>query len=131
MPDLTALTTKALQLEALRSVRTEASKSFKSLQKQKDLMSKLLRSLHPSHSRSSNVFLDSNRELSLNDSMTGNNGHMLQYQNGQSPAESTIRRYTSNSGSSFNDKNEMKIATRLCEKTGQQHPYDKETNYIS
>ena len=131
MPDLTTLTTKALQLEALRSVRTEASKSFKSLSKQKDLMSKLLRSLHPSHSRSSNMFFGSNREHPLDDSRTEDNGQMLQYQNGQSPAESTIRRYSSNMANNFDDKNEAKVPTKLCEKTGLQHPYDKETNYIS
>ena len=58
MLDLTTLTTKALQLEVLRTVRSEATKSFESLLKQKGSMAKLLRNLQPSHNRGFNMNLN-------------------------------------------------------------------------
>jgi hypothetical protein len=43
MPDITTLTTKALQLDALRSIRAYASKSYESLKKQKEKMKRMTR----------------------------------------------------------------------------------------
>ena len=72
MPDLTTLTTNKLQLEALRTVRSKATKSFKSLLKQKDLMAILLRNLQPSQNRGFNMNLNfynpSNRKVEQNGS---------------------------------------------------------------
>ena len=46
MPDLTTLTTKALQLAKLRTVRSQAATHYKELKKQKDQMTALLRSMN-------------------------------------------------------------------------------------
>ena len=48
MPDLSTLTTKALQIDALRYVRTQAATSFRVLEKEKEKMQNLLRSMTPS-----------------------------------------------------------------------------------
>ena len=77
------------------------------------------------------MFLDFNREPVLVDLMAWNNKQMLQYQQGQSPAESTIRRYSSNPGNNFSDTSGIKLVTKLCEKIGQHYPYDKENDYLS
>jgi hypothetical protein len=45
MPDLTTLTTKALQLDALRSIRACASKSFEALRKQKEKMKRMMQGM--------------------------------------------------------------------------------------
>ena len=62
IPGLIKLTTKTLQLEAPYTVRSKASKSFKSIIEQKDLMSKLLRTLQ--QNMGLNMLLNSNWHLS-------------------------------------------------------------------
>ena len=126
MPDLTTLTTKALQLGALRDVRNQATKSFKNLAKQKDLMTKMFNSLQSSHTRGSMNF-QSGVNFPHNSTDYGSN---LQYQQSQSSAESTIRRYNDDRVPN-QYRSGSKVETRLCQSTGKQHPYDRENNYIS
>ena len=47
MPKLTTLTSKAIQLEALRTVRSQDSTKYKELKKQQAQMAVLLRSMNP------------------------------------------------------------------------------------
>ena len=51
MPDLTALKTKARQLAALRTVRHQASVSYKQIEKDTETMTSLLRTLNPSQNQ--------------------------------------------------------------------------------
>ena len=51
MPNLTTLTTNALHMEALRTVRRHASKQFKNLLKKKEQMTVILRGLNNSTHR--------------------------------------------------------------------------------
>ena len=64
MPNLTALTTKTLQLESLFSVRHHASKFFNELVKQKDQMTVLIRSINPSYNKSSSLLISTVNETS-------------------------------------------------------------------
>ena len=127
MPDLTTLTSKALQLEALRSVRNQATKSFKVLKKQKDLMSKMLRSLQTGN-RGENLFLQSDRNVPHNSIEYGSS---LQFQQSQSSAEFTMSKYDNGKQQYQGRNNGTKVETRLCRDTGLQHPYDKENDYLS
>ena len=51
MPDLTTLTTKSLQLQALRTVKTQACKSFSELSKEKEKITNLIRNLDTTQNR--------------------------------------------------------------------------------
>ena len=51
MPELTTLTSNALQLEALRTVSSQDFTKYKELEKQKAQMTDLLRSMHTSQQR--------------------------------------------------------------------------------
>ena len=51
MPDLTTLKTKACQLAALRTVRYQASVSYKQIEKDTETMTTLLRTLNPSQNQ--------------------------------------------------------------------------------
>ena len=51
MPDLSTLTTKSHQLDALRTVRTQVSLSHRELEKEKTKMTVLLRSLNITQNR--------------------------------------------------------------------------------
>ena len=46
MPDLSKLVTKAMQIDALHTVRTQASARYRDLKKEKEKMTVLLRSLN-------------------------------------------------------------------------------------
>ena len=59
MPDLTSLPTKALQIEALRKVRSQAAISYKSTKKAEKTISTLLRSMHISQHRGLNLYTES------------------------------------------------------------------------
>ena len=71
MPNLTTLTTKALQLDALRYVHHHASNCFNDLVKQKGQMTALLRSMNPSHNRSSSLNMSAINENSREDTSHG------------------------------------------------------------
>ena len=42
-----------------------------------------------------------------------------------------MSRYNNNTGTNFNNQNSIKVETRLCTQTGQQHLYDKQNDYLS
>jgi len=127
MPNLTTLTTKALQLDALRYMRHHASKCFNELVKQKDQMTALFRSINPSHNRGSSLNMSAISENSGEDTTHGE----LYFQQGPSLAESTMQRYNGNNGSSNSTSVNNQVATRKHPTTGLQHPYDQERDYLS
>ena len=53
MPDLTTLTTKALQINTLREIWTHASKRYARIKKQKEKMTVIIRSLNQNTSSQS------------------------------------------------------------------------------
>ena len=62
----------------------------------------------------------------------GNNGSAYQYQQGKSPAETTMSRYNDNGNGNCNvSQNSTNMETRLCKETGVQHPYNKLRDYLS
>ena len=124
MPELTTLSTKALQIEALRLVRTCAVASYQSMLKQEDKISSLIRSLHSNNSRGtqSRQFGSSNV---INSGIPAH-GHSL-FQQGPSLAEQTLSKY--NGGS--NNLPQPNIETRIHPKTGLPHPYTPSTGYLS
>ena len=92
MPDLTKLSNKALQLNALRDIRSCAATSFKILDKQKNALKALLHGMQPSRNRGMSLGIqsaaehDNNSELnSLNNynsrhvNFEGNNGSNFAY----------------------------------------------------
>ena len=91
MPDLTTLTSKALQLNALRDIRQFASSSYKILNKSKDVLKELLREMQPSRNRGMNLEIQSQQDTQRN------NGSSYSYQQSNSVAEQTIRQYTQGS----------------------------------
>ena len=96
-------------------------------------MTKLLRNLH------STDRVNSSNDKSESHFRSNSNVHglSLQFNQSQSSAESTMSRYQGNTmpaqGILDNTKQHSvsKVETRLCESTGQQHPYDRENNYLS
>ena len=66
IPDLTTLRTKSFQLYALCTIRGHATKSYKIIVKQKDLISKLLRSVQIRHNHGQNTVLTSDPASSHN-----------------------------------------------------------------
>ena len=81
IPDLTTLTTKSSQLDALRSIRFYASKSFEILNKQKEKMEKIIQGMHRGHQY--------NCQCSKYSSNTNGQSY---FQSSPSLAESTITR---------------------------------------
>ena len=88
MPNLTTLTTKALQLNALRDIRQFASSSYKILNKRKDVLKELLRETQPSRNRGMNLEIQGQLDTQ------GTNGSSYSYQQSGSVAEQTIGQYT-------------------------------------
>ena len=82
MPSLAMLTTKALQLDALRYVRHRASKCFNDSVKQKNQMSALLRSMNTSYHQGSSLNMSTINENSGEDTSHGE----LYFQQGPSLA---------------------------------------------
>ena len=82
MPDLTTLTTKALQMNALRNIRYHASAGFKIINKRKNEMKALLREMQSS--RQCGINLETSG-IEYSDSRT--NGSSCSYQQISSIAE--------------------------------------------
>jgi len=86
MPDLSTLTTKDHQLDALRTVRTQASSSYREIEKEKKKMTILLCSLNTMQ----------NRGLILSNQGNANSNRGQNYfQQSPSLPESTLSRYNS------------------------------------
>ena len=122
MPDLTKLTTKALQINALREIRQHASTSFKILNKRKDTLKELLREMNPTRNRGTNLGTHGYCEPD-----TASSGSSLAYQQGGSIAEQTISQYSQGSSRTAGKP----VETRKHPETGLEHPFDKDHNYLS
>ena len=86
MPDLTTLTTKSLQMDALRNIRNHVSAGFKIINKRKNEMKALLREMQSSCQRGTNLETSA---IQYFDSKT--NGSSYSYQQRPSIVEQTIR----------------------------------------
>ena len=95
-------------------------------------MTKMFRSLQ-SNNRDRNLNLQGGNYAPHNSEEYGS---ALQYQQSQSSAESTMSWY-SNIKPSIQERNsgmgkyEIKVETRLCQSTSNQHPYDRKNDYLS
>ena len=129
MPDLTTLPTKATQLAALRKVRSQATTSYKILQKTEQTMTALLRSMNKTQNRGLHFY------AGTDDTGIHNNIQRGQHYYSHSPslAETTMSRYSSGTGSNtgYNNTSRPQVVTRAHPSTGLQHPYDKDRNYLS
>ena len=144
MPDLTKLTNKALQLNALRDICSYAVTSFKTLAKQKSSLKALLRDINPSRNRGMTLGIQyeaihdedfhstpTNNYTSSNVSFQDNQGSNFAYSQGQSIAEQTLQRYGPDNNNSTQNQFNIKINTREHPVTGLQHPFDSEKTYLS
>ena len=86
MPDLITLTTKSLQMDALRNIRNHVSAGFKIINKRKNEMKALLREMQSSCQRGTNLETSA---IQYFDSKT--NGSSYSYQQRPSIVEQTIR----------------------------------------
>ena len=87
--DLSTLTTKALQFTVLRTVRSQASTSYRKLPKKKVKMTTLLRNLNTTQNRGLDLATHGNEEHQQD-----NSSHVKSfYQQGPSQAENTLQRY--------------------------------------
>ena len=132
MPDFSTLTTKALQLTALRTVRSQASTSYRELLKEKLKMTTLLRNLNTTQNRGLDLATHVNHGQQQHNPSHGQKN----YQQGPSQAENTLQRYNgggqdNNVGNNFGNNNFHNVETRTHPGTGLQHPYDKERDFLS
>ena len=132
MPDVSTLTTKALQLDALRTVRSQASASYREIQKENIKMTILLRKLNLTQNRGSDLATHGNHGNLKDYSMHGQN----YYQQGPSQAENTLRRYNggrdnNNVRNRFENITSGNVETHTHPSTGIQHPYEKERDVLS
>ena len=93
-PDLTNLTTKSLQMDALRNIRNHLSAGLKIINKRENEMKALLREMQPSRQRGTNLETSG---IQYSDSRTNRSSYSYQ----QIPliAEQTIRQNTPGSSS--------------------------------
>ena len=125
IPDLTTLTTKSSQLDALRSVRTCAVKVFKQMKKQDEKMSRLFRNMQSPHlhrNQHSLHHITSNNSVGV-DPVPG----LSYFQQHQSLAEGTLTKYKG----APNDAQKVQVKTKLHPETCQQHPYTESPYYLS
>ena len=110
MPNLTTITIKALQLEALQTVRHYASKQYKDLFKQKEQMTTILRGLNNSTHRGRSLHTGA---LSDDNNDTTTHGQSY-FQQRASLAESTTSCYNNNNS---NDTHVYKSKDTKVEKS--------------
>ena len=126
-PELTSLTTKALQLDALRQVRSHDVTHFKKLQDQKTQINDAVRSLMGSR-RHGNVN-DNFPELENNQQPSSGPTY---YQQNSSQAEQTMQRYKPNDRNNPDDRiTQPDVPTEYNLSTGQLHPWNEERKYLS
>ena len=128
MPNLTTLTTKSLQVEALRTVRRHASTGWKAISKQKEKMATMFRSMNPNTQRGTTMqYSDDNAHGYHNDHARG----VAYFQNSASLAETTLARYNEPTNSNPTTRFNADVETRLHPETGLQHPYNKSDDFLS
>ena len=71
MPDLARLTAKSLQSTALRTVRSQASASYRELLKEKEKMTTLLRNLNTTQNRGLDIATHGNEGYQQDNSSHG------------------------------------------------------------
>ena len=125
MLDLTTLTTKPLQMDILRNIRDHASAGFKIINKRKNEMKALLREMQSSRQCGTNLETSG---IQYSDSRT--NGSSYSYQQSPSIAEQTIRQNTPGSSSEHSNNQHM-VETKTDPRSGLQHPFDKDINFLS
>ena len=89
MPNVSTLTTKALQLTALRTVRSQASASYRELLKEQRKMTSLLRNLNTTQNRGLDLSTHRTQGHQQNNSSHG----QIFYPQGPSQADNTLQRY--------------------------------------
>jgi len=118
MPPLTALTTKAKQLDALRFIRRYDVVSYKYLEDERDRMTKLLKQMNRTRPRVQTY------TTHVEEDMPQNSGHV--YQHGLSQAESNIECYK---GTPPPPPScipvQAYVETKFDPNTGLQHPFDR------
>ena len=94
-------------------------------------MTALLRSINPSHNRSSSLIISTINKTSEDGEARRN----LYFQQGPSLAESTMQRYNGNNDSSDNQQqsnlHHNQVDTRKHSTTGLQHLYNKDRDFLS
>ena len=126
MPDLSKLVTKAMQIDVLRTVRTQTSARYRDLKKEQEKMTVLLRSL--------NTIQNRGLALATNSNEISTRGQHY-YQHSLSLAETTISRYSRGGNNNEDTGNASctvpnNIETQTHPDTGLQHPYDKSRDFI-
>jgi len=129
MPHLTVLTTRAQQLDALRFIRKYAAVSFKSLEDERDRMSKMLKQMN----RNNGPPRPQTYVTHVEDTMSYNAGHVYHY--GPSQAEeSTIERYKGTAPTTpptYIPAVQVDVETQFNPETGLQQPFDSSSNFLS
>jgi len=100
MPDMSKLTTKALQLDALRTIRSQASACYRERLKIKIKMTALQRNLNTTQNKGLDLAAQEKQGTLQDNSMHGQH----YYQQGPSQAENTLQRYNGG-GDNNNDRN--------------------------
>ena len=124
-PDLTNLTTKSLQMDALRNIRNHLSAGLKIINKRENEMKALLREMQPSHQRGTNL---PKNGIQIIDSRT--NISSYSYQQSPSIAKQIIRQNTPDSSSEHYNNQHME-ETKTDPQSGLQHLFDKDNNRLS
>ena len=151
-PDLTSLTTKSLQLDALRWVQAHAVVHFKRLQDQTTQIGDAIRSLmgsrHHSNMHFTNLGSNTGQQppydpTNLNHTLSGvqrPQSHSKQwpphgdkfFQRNQSQAEQTMQRYKPDDGYAQGGKHSQpEVPRKLNPSTNQLHPWNEDHNYLS
>ena len=86
IPDLTTLTTKSIQMDALHSIINHASAGFKIINNRKNVMKELFHEIQALHQRGTNL-----ETSGIQDSDSRTNGSSYSDQQSPSIAEQTIR----------------------------------------
>ena len=94
MPDSTTLITKALQLHALRTVRTQACKSLRELGKEKETMTNMLRALNTTQNRGLALNTDGFHNFNTSDNNQSQDHGKNNLQQGPSSAKRAMDRYS-------------------------------------
>ena len=137
MLHLTKLTSKALQLDAMRLVQLYASSSFKLLNKQKNALKALLHYMKPSRNHGMSLGIqesDTNpteNPPSQNVSFQHGPSQNCAYNHGPSVVERTLQRYSLGYFSPKPQCSPIKINTPPHPESGLPHPYNKSKNLLS
>ena len=126
MPNLITLLTSTLQLEALRNIQRQESKSYKELHKQKDQMTSLLRRLYTTQHRGLSINTMAATE-NTHEEYTNDHSYFTQI---PSLVEATMVRYNNGNSNIKPINNGGKLDTRTHPDTGLQHPYNEVGDFL-